>query len=497
MSAAKSVSSVSVFLAEDHLISRMGLKMLIEQSDNFKVVGEAEDGETAVAKVLECKPHVVMMDLGLPVIDGIEATSRIKAFLPGTKVLIFTTAEDDSSIFAALKAGADGYCLKTISAELLAVAIQSVLNGAAWLDPGIANKVLRAQSSQQNSSSSAGLSDSKLQLLSLLEKGKSIDEISKELNVEQALVKGMLDELLSQLKGATSVTSTEKMESGPISLNPGDMVGEHYKIDSCIGQGGMGAVFKASHTFIQRTVAIKTLHQHMSGSAEIIERFKVEAQANATVVHQNLVTIYDFGLIQSKLPYIVMEFIDGESLDSLLDRQGVINLDLGKKIFLQVCDALQAVHSKGIVHRDLKPANVMLLKTETDPHFVKVVDFGIAKILDTDKANLTQTGECLGSPMYMSPEQCRGSGNAVIDHRCDLYALGCMMYEAFAGMPMFNGNSIYEIVLKHVESAPSPVPLENARLPQGLIDLILSLTEKKAADRPSSAANVRNAILSV
>lgn len=491
------VKSVSVFLAEDHLISRMGLKMLIEQSDNFKVVGEAEDGETAVAKVIETKPHVVMMDLGLPIIDGVEATSRIKAVLPNTKVLIFTTAEDDSSIFAALKAGADGYCLKTISAELLAVAIHSVLNGAAWLDPGIANKVLRAQGSQQNSTQATDLSDSKFHLLSLLEQGKGIDEISKELNVDQSKVKGMLDDLLSQLKGATSISSAQKTESGPISLKPGDMVGEHYQIDSCIGQGGMGAVFKASHSFIQRTVAIKTLHQNLSGSSDIIERFKVEAQANASVVHQNLVTIYDFGLIQSKLPYIVMEFIDGESLESLLDRQGLVSVDVGKRIFAQVCDALQAVHSKGIVHRDLKPANVMLLKTDSDPHFVKVVDFGIAKILDRDKANLTQTGECLGSPMYMSPEQCRGSGNAVIDHRCDLYALGCMMYEAFAGMPMFNGNSIFEIVLKHVESPPSKEPLENARLPKGVIDLILSLTEKKAADRPSSAATVRNAILSV
>lgn len=477
--------------------------MLIEQSSHLKVIGEAEDGETAVAKVLESKPDVVMMDLGLPKVDGIEATSQIKAQLPNTKVLIFTTAEDDSSIFSALKAGADGYCLKTISGELLAMAIQSVLNGAAWLDPGIANKVLRAQSQgNPKATAASNLSESKIQLLSLLESGKNLSEIASELNVADVQIKGLLDDLLTQLKGASggASESTKSIipESGDIVLKAGDIVGQHYKIETCIGRGGMGAVYRATHTFIQRTVAIKTLHRELAANPNTIQRFKIEAQASATVVHPNLVTIYDFGLIESTIPYIVMEFLQGQSFSDFLDANIKVTPAIGKKIFTQVCDGLAAVHSKGIVHRDLKPANVMLMPGEKDGFQIKLVDFGIAKIVEGDSHKVTQTGECLGSPLYMSPEQCYGSSSPTpIDHRSDLYALGCMMLEAFSGSPIFTGGAVIEILLKHVEQKPSTAPLEQAAVPKPLIDLIVRLTQKKAADRPSSAAEVKQILLSI
>ena len=484
------------------MISRMGLRMLIEQSSHLTVVGEAEDGESAVEKILECQPNVVMMDLDLPKVNGIEATTRIKAQLPNTKVLIFTTSDDDSSIFSALKAGADGYCLKTISGELLAMAIESVLNGAAWLDPGIANKVLRAQSTAQDSSASAKLSDSKLQLLSLLEKGKNLDEIASELNVESGHIQGLLDDLLAQLKGASGPSSdlqkTMRTPSGEFALKAGDIVGQHYKIDELIGKGGMGSVYKASHTVIQRTAAIKTLNQDLVSDPNTLERFKIEATASASVVHQNLVTIYDFGLIEATIPYIIMEYLEGENLDAFLEKNTRLSRSVGKNIFVQVCEGLQAVHAKGIIHRDLKPANVMLLKGENDSFQVKVVDFGIAKIIEGHDAKVTRTGECLGSPLYMSPEQCYGSsGKTPIDHRTDLYALGCMMYEAYSGQPIFAGTSIVEVLMQHIEKAPSTVPLEAAGVPAPLIELILALTKKRPENRPSSATEVKERLLTI
>ncbi len=495
-----STKTINIFLAEDHLIARMGLKMLLEQTSHFNVIGEAEDGEAAVEKILECKPDVVMMDLGLPKIDGIEATNQVKKALPATKVLIFTTAEDDSSIFAALKAGADGYCLKTISGEMLAIAIQSVLNGAAWLDPGIAHKVLRAQSNSQAANQSApALSETKLELLLLVEQGKSFEEIASELKVNDTLVKGLLNELLKQLNGSVA-DSSEKVagkaeNAGPVTIRPGDIIGQHYKVEMLLGSGGMGAVYRASHTVIDRIVAIKTLHEHLASEPSTLERFKIEAQSNARAVHQNLVTIYDFGLFHSKIPYLVMEFLDGQSFENLLEREGHVSVEAGKKIFSQVLDALEAVHAKGIVHRDLKPANIMLLRREDNPCLVKVVDFGIAKILDANNSKLTQTGECLGSPLYMSPEQCWGSGKYTIDHRSDLYSLGCMFYEAFTGCPIFEASSVLEVVMKHIKEEPSVEPLKKAGLSPKLIELILKLTKKNPQDRPSSAAEVRELLL--
>ena len=163
------------------MIARMGLKMLLQQTSTFNVVGEAEDGESAIEQALELKPEVVIMDLDMPKVGGVEATALLKQKLPDTKILIFTSSGEDSTMFAALKAGADGYCLKTISAEMLAVAIQSVLSGATWLDPGIAHKVLRAQTDNQVTDQ-PNLSDSKVKLLSLIEQGKNV--ISKFRNLQ-------------------------------------------------------------------------------------------------------------------------------------------------------------------------------------------------------------------------------------------------------------------------------------------------------------------------
>lgn len=485
---------VKIYIAEDHLISRMGLRMLLEKTSYFSVVGEAEDGEVALQQIMELQPEVVMMDLDLPVVNGIEATAQIKASLPQTKVLIFTAATDDESIFAALRAGADGYCLKNnISDELLASAIDSVLKGAAWLDPGIAHKVLRVQANQAQAPQNS-LTDSKLKLLALISEGKSADEIASELDVNDVLVKGLLNELLIQLKGgSTAVWNKADSVLSEKGLGPGCIVGSHYKIEEKLGYGGMGSVFKARHLHIERTVALKTMHGHHVTDPSTMARFKSEAQANISVSHPNLVTIYDFGIIDEKIPYIVMEFLEGYNLNELLEQTSNIRGKVAKHIFMQVCDALTAVHSKGIVHRDLKPSNVMLIETDDNPYFVKLVDFGIAKSLSTGrKIDLTSTGEAIGSPPFMSPEQCQSSE---VDHRSDLYSLGCMMYEAYTGERPFQSEHPWEIMMKHVKERPSTQPFEAANVSAPIVDLTLRLLNKDPDDRPSTAEEVR-AILS-
>jgi len=467
--------------------------MLLQQTGTFTVVGEAEDGESAVQQILELKPEVVMMDLEMPKMGGVEATAILKKQLPEAKVLVFTSIDDDASIFAALKAGADGYCLKTISGEMLAIAIQSVLSGAAWLDPGIANKVLRAQASPQVEDK-PNLSDSKLKLLKLIEESKSIDEIAAEFNVTDALAKGLLSELLLQLRGRSDEidsSTANKIQLGT-SIRPGDTVVGHYRIDEKIDEGGMGCVYRATHVLLDRRVAIKTLHEYAVSGELDRERFRTEAKAMAALIHPNLVTIFDYGLLNDTVPYLVMEYIDGKSLANLLISGEHLSTESIISIFAQVCDALQAVHNSGIVHRDLKPSNIMLIKRDDDSYTVKLVDFGIAKILTGSSVQLTGTGETIGTPLFMSPEQCKG---AAVNHRSDLYSLGCTMYTAFTGTPPFVGSSAVETYMMHVSRAPEIEPLKACRVPRKIISLVLSLMEKSPEKRPASATEVRQALL--
>jgi serine/threonine-protein kinase len=375
--------------------------------------------------------------------------------------------------------------------------------GAAWLDPKIANKVLRAQTAEKKEESSQSLSSSKIKLLSLVEAGKNVGAIAKELNVDDSLVKELLNELLDQLKGsgAQEVPSPGADKKTAFSntgfrLAVGDVIAQHYKIEGLLGEGGMGCVYKAKHTFIDRTVAIKTLHPHVANQPDTLARFKIEAESSAAAVHPHLVTIFDFGLWQDSVPYIVMEYLEGVSLQDLIDQHQRLDEKTVREIFVQVCEALEAVHEKGIVHRDLKPANVMLLSRD-GKHFVKVVDFGIAKILEGGKHNLTKTGEAMGTPYYMSPEQCMGSGHAKIDHRSDLYSLGCMMFEALTGEPIFVGSTFLEIVMCHVRETPSMDLLKDHKVSSGLIDTVSKLTRKGADERPANAAAVKEMLSTV
>jgi serine/threonine-protein kinase len=256
----------------------------------------------------------------------------------------------------------------------------------------------------------------------------------------------------------------------------------------------MGCVYKATHTLIERKVAIKTLREHAASSAAALERFKREAKANTAIVHPNLVTMYDFGLVDDKHPYIVMEYIEGESLSQFLIREGALPHDELAIIFAQVCDGLSAMHEQGIVHRDLKPSNIMLCKKSDGKFNVKLVDFGIAKILSPSAPTLTCAGDAIGTPAYMSPEQCRAQA---VCPRADLYSLGCTMFYAFTGSPPFRGATALEMFMMHVSNFPSAELLEESDVAPQLIELVLALMAKSPEDRPACAQTVKKTLLSL
>jgi len=222
----------------------------------------------------------------------------------------------------------------------------------------------------------------------------------------------------------------------------------------------MGAVYLAEHPGIGKKVALKVLHNEFSSNQEVAARFFNEAKAVNDIGHPNIVDIHDFGIIQAagrgeQLVYFIMEYLAGTSLSGLIRNEAPLPPERALGIGLQVADALAASHKCGIVHRDLKPDNIMLIRRHRESDFVKLLDFGIAKLTgDVAGSRRTRTGIVMGTPAYMSPEQCEGRGN--IDHRTDIYALGIVLYEMMTGRVPFIGEGYGEILVQHLTQSPIP-----------------------------------------
>ena len=262
-----------------------------------------------------------------------------------------------------------------------------------------------------------------------------------------------------------------------------------YQIVSSIGEGGMGVVYLGRHTILDRPAAIKVLLPELSQRREIVSRFFNEARAATASRHPGIVEIYDFGFLPDGAAFIAMEFLQGESLASRLRRERRLPVFATIQIGRQIAAALHAAHSKGITHRDLKPDNVFLVPDPEIGERVKLLDFGIAKLTADDAPSAhTRTGMVMGTPAYMSPEQCRGE--STLDQRADLYSLGCMLYELLAGRPLFSAASAGDIIAHHLYFQPEPVRVHDSSLPAPLDHLIMALLAKDPAQRPATAGVV-------
>jgi predicted Ser/Thr protein kinase len=230
----------------------------------------------------------------------------------------------------------------------------------------------------------------------------------------------------------------------------GTVVSERYRVVRKVGEGGMGAVYQAEHALIGKRVALKVLFADLSRRPELVARFLQEAKSASRIGHENVIDISDFGQTPEGLVYIAMEFLEGEDLGRVLKSERTLPWLRARPILMQIAKALRAAHGQGIIHRDMKPENVFLVQREGRPDFVKVLDFGIAKVVsaeENDGPRLTQTGMIFGTPEYMSPEQAQGQPP---DHRVDVYALGCIMYHMLTGGVPFKADSFMGILTKHL-----------------------------------------------
>jgi hypothetical protein len=269
----------------------------------------------------------------------------------------------------------------------------------------------------------------------------------------------------------------------------------NYRILRKIGEGGMGAVYVAEHVLIGRQAAIKVLLREMSHRQDLVTRFFNEARAATAVKHPGIVEIYDFGYHSDGSAYIVMEYLEGESLSARLARSGTIAEVRAAALCRQVASALAAAHAKGIVHRDLKPDNIYIVRDPdiADGERIKILDFGIAKLATADLPGLsvTRTGTVLGTPPYMSPEACKGAGG--VDHRADLYALGCILFEMVCGRCPFVAEGGGEIMAQHIY-APVPLPSSLGPVTPPLEQVILRALAKDPSQRFQSADDMSAAL---
>jgi serine/threonine protein kinase len=267
-----------------------------------------------------------------------------------------------------------------------------------------------------------------------------------------------------------------------LGVQPGQIIAGKYRVDRVLGQGGMGVVVAAHHLLLDVPVAVKFLLPGSLANPEVVDRFSREARAAAKITNDHVARVFDVGTLEDGAPYIVLEFLNGNDLSTRLRERGPLPIDEAVECVLQACEALAEAHSIGIVHRDLKPANLFNIRRPDGLPWIKVLDFGISKVLTSTSAmSMTQTGAVMGSPLYMSPEQMESSRN--VDPRSDIWALGIVLYELLAGLAPFQGESLPELVIKITTRPPPPLRQFRPDCPEELELVVFRCLERDRNNR--------------
>ena len=296
----------------------------------------------------------------------------------------------------------------------------------------------------------------------------------------------MLDSRAEAFQNGGSVTEAPDTEAGESLV--GTVLAGRYRIERLLGSGGMGSVYRAEHVLMRKACAVKVLHREMTQVKEVVARFEREAVAAARIEHPNVAAATDFGQLENGSFYLVLEFIEGKSLTKLIAEQGALPEERALLITRQIADALAAAHAAGIVHRDLKPDNVMRVTKDGSNDFVKVLDFGIAKVKieepGPEHQALTRLNTVMGTPEYMSPEQARGEP---VDHRADLYTAGIILYEMLTGTSPFRHEEFVVVLTKKLTEDPPALP---PHVSAATRELVAQLLQRSPEDRPQSAADL-------
>ncbi len=316
----------------------------------------------------------------------------------------------------------------------------------------------------------------------------SQDEL-KESEEQYLVVDETTNRSMSVDQTVSAIRSTNLAHHADILV--GKTIGGHYELLELLGTGGMSVVYKARHLLLDRLVAIKFLLPKFVHDEQSTRRFQQEAKAAADLQHPNICGVKEFGLDENGRAFLVMDFLEGPTLAEVLQNDTKLDAKRALVIMTQVCEGLAHAHSKGIVHRDIKPGNIVLIRENDGTELVKIVDFGIAKLIREDQSgpDLTKTGDVFGTPNYMSPEQCLGKK---VDNRSDIYSVGCVIYETVIGAPPAKADSILETLMLHANGI---VPdFEDSRVPTTLQAVICKALETEPTKRFLQISDLRAAL---
>jgi DNA-binding NarL/FixJ family response regulator len=423
---------VEIVLADDHAMVRGGLRRVLESEADLRVVAEAGDVDGALRLTREHQPRIVVVDLHMP---GAPTLDAIPAFLeaaPGCAVLVLTMESEPSSARWALGAGARGYVLKEAAEAELVDAVRAVLAGRTYLDPTLGATLAR----------------------------------------------------MGQAAGWPQVAHPD----------PRRAVGSTFaghRIDSVLGRGGMGVVFRATDLVLDRAVALKLIAPAAGGDPVFRARFERECRLAAAIDHPHAVQIFHAGE-EDGLLYLTMRYVDGPDLSRLLRDEGRFEPARAIALLDQIAGALDEAHRLGLVHRDVKPANV-LIENRSRGERAFLSDFGLTK--PTVEDSVTRTAVPLGTVDYIAPEQARGGG---VDARADIYSLGCVLFQLLTGGVVFDRDSDLDKLWAHVHEPPPKLRSVRPELPRGLEEVLDRALAKDPDERQRSAGEfARSAIAAV
>jgi DNA-binding response OmpR family regulator len=440
-----------ILIVDDNPVNLNVLSGMLSEKD-FRV-RVATGGRRALMAARTCAPDLVMLDINMPDLDGYEVCRQLKADEVTRDVpVIFISALDETmDKVRAFESGGVDYVTKPFQFGEVLARIENQL------------KIARLK--------------------------KDLERKNDELNRKNDELVRKNDELIRSREEILRQTQrVERMFSALSEVLPGTVLDDKYRLDEKIGSGGFGAVFRATHLGLNRSVAVKIFRPRTGDvTPEALERFRLEGVSACRVMHPNAVQVLDSGVSTAGIAYLVMELLEGMTLGDMLKDAGPISPDRTVRIMLPVCEVLAEAHKCGVIHRDVKPDNIFLHETR-DGEVVKVLDFGLAKLLEdetsVDLQNLT-IGRMMGTPTYMSPERLN---DLPYDGRADVYSLGVMMYQLLNGrVPFFSKEGdTWAVAVMHLTKEPAPLRESNPSVPEPLERLVLRTLAKAPAERPTA-----------
>ncbi len=418
---------IRILLVDDHTMVRSGLRLLLEEQDDFSVVAEAGEVDGALDCTRVHQPNVILLDLNMPGRESLPAIPELLQAAPGTAVVVMTQHDDPEFARAALLGGASGLVLKEAAQTELVEAVRAAAAGRTYVNPNLGARLVTVTAS------------------------------------------------------APATPEIEADEEGELAL--GSTFAGH-RIDGIAGRGGMGVVYRATDLTLDRPVALKLLVPSLARDPVFRARFERECRLAAALDHPHVVQIFHAGTERGAL-YLTMRYIEGTDLRSLLAEEQRLEPSRAVKIIAQVAAALGEAHRHGLVHRDVKPANVLIATRDGHEHAF-LTDFGIT--MDrSGPTDLTKTGFAVGTADYMSPEQARGPA---VDARADIDALGCVLYRALAGAVVYDKDSDVEKMWAHIHEPPPALLDLRPELPPSLGDAVERALAKAPGDRQQTAGEL-------